>query len=72
MHAGNMTSAAVKLIAGPSSSRRARLTSDVGIAADYSIETFAEAELLVNITKHQLVPQHRVMSKDEKAALLDK
>lgn len=36
----------------------------------YNIELFQEAELLVNITKHILVPEHSVMSPDEKKALL--
>lgn len=53
-----MTSAATKLI--------------VGVQADYTIEAFQEAELLVNITQHQLVPRHRVMTPDEKKALLAK
>lgn len=34
------------------------------------IETFQEVDLLVNITQHELVPQHAVLSKIEKAALL--
>lgn len=31
---------------------------------------FNEAELLVNITKHVLVPKHRILSDAEKATLL--
>ena len=31
-----------------------------------------EAELLVNITKHTLVPQHRILTRDEKQTLLDR
>lgn len=34
------------------------------------LECFTESELLVNITKHQLVPQHRILSAEEKATLL--
>lgn len=35
-----------------------------------AIEIFTEAELLVNITHHVLVPEHRVLSEDEKRTLL--
>ncbi|GBF99327.1 DNA-directed RNA polymerase II and IV subunit-like [Raphidocelis subcapitata] len=34
------------------------------------MEVFTEAELLVNITKHTLVPSHRILSAEEKATLL--
>jgi len=34
------------------------------------IECFLEDDLLVNITHHELVPKHVVLSRDEKAALL--
>jgi hypothetical protein len=34
------------------------------------MEVFTEAELLVNITKHTLVPSHRILSPEEKATLL--
>ena len=40
--------------------------------ADYTIEAFQEAELLVNITHHQLVPLHEVLSDADKVALLKK
>jgi DNA-directed RNA polymerase I, II, and III subunit RPABC1 len=36
----------------------------------YPMEQFVEQDLLVNITKHQLVPQHVVLSEDEKRELL--
>lgn len=36
----------------------------------FRIEHFREAELLVDITKHQLVPQHQVLTPNEKSALL--
>ena len=36
----------------------------------YNIEYFREAELLVDITEHVLVPQHIVMTDDEKKTLL--
>ncbi|KZT51753.1 RPB5 subunit of DNA-directed RNA polymerase [Calocera cornea HHB12733] len=42
------------------------------MAAQYTLEEFAESELLVNITKHKLVPRHEVMTPEEKRELLDK
>lgn len=35
------------------------------------IEKFAEAELLFNITTHELVPQHRALNEDEKSEVLN-
>jgi len=34
------------------------------------VEFFEEPELYVNITKHELVPEHKLMSEKDKAALL--
>lgn len=42
------------------------------MAPKYLIEQFMEAELVVNITEHVLVPQHIVTTDDEKKALLKK
>lgn len=42
------------------------------MAPKYYIELFQEAELLVNITKHTLVPQHRILTREEKQTLLDR
>ena len=36
------------------------------------IETFHENDLLVNITKHELVPKHILLSVEEKKALLER
>lgn len=42
------------------------------VANDTKIETFVEQDLLVNITHHDLVPQHVLLSKEERAALLSR
>ena len=36
----------------------------------FNIEVFSSEELLVNITHHELVPKHMVLSDQEKAELL--
>ncbi|RXK40663.1 DNA-directed RNA polymerase I, II, and III subunit RPABC1 [Tremella mesenterica] len=38
--------------------------------AEYHLESFSEADLLVNITRHFLVPKHTIMRPEEKAALI--
>ena len=40
------------------------------MAPKYLLEQFLEAELLVNITEHELVPEHVVLTADEKTELL--
>jgi len=54
----NITPAALKIIPA--------------VADQTRIETFLEADLLVNITQHELVPKHVLLSKEEKAALLQR
>lgn len=39
---------------------------------EYSLESFKESDLLVNITHHFLVPKHSIMRAEEKAALIKK
>ncbi|KZV80195.1 RPB5 subunit of DNA-directed RNA polymerase [Exidia glandulosa HHB12029] len=43
-----------------------------GMSQDYKLEEFAEADLIVNITHHILVPKHEVMTPDAKKALLER
>ena len=40
--------------------------------AHLQIETFTEFELLVNITKHELVPRHQLLSDQDTEALLQR
>ncbi|ORY89001.1 RPB5 subunit of DNA-directed RNA polymerase [Leucosporidium creatinivorum] len=42
------------------------------MASQFQIEAFQESELLVNITQHILVPQHEVLTMEEKRELLTK
>uniref|UniRef100_A0A0K0DUE1 DNA-directed RNA polymerases I, II, and III subunit RPABC1 n=1 Tax=Strongyloides stercoralis TaxID=6248 RepID=A0A0K0DUE1_STRER len=42
----------------------------VDMASKYTIEQFSENELVVNITEHELVPEHIVMTEEEKRELL--
>lgn len=55
---GNMTPSARKVI--------------VAMSAQYRLEEFSEADLLVNIVHHTLVPRHEVLTSDEKKTLLEK
>ena len=44
----------------------------VDMAPKYILEQFMEAELMINITEHELVPRHMVMTPDEKKELLQR
>lgn len=44
----------------------------VDMAPKYSLEQFREAELMINITEHELVPQHVIMTPEEKRELLQR
>ncbi|KAF8968016.1 RNA polymerase [Flammula alnicola] len=55
---GNMTPSARKVI--------------IAMASEYRLEEFSEADLLVNIVHHTLVPRHEVLTTEEKKMLLEK
>ncbi|KAJ9108938.1 hypothetical protein QFC21_000260 [Naganishia friedmannii] len=40
--------------------------------SEYTMEDYAEADLIVNITKHFLVPRHEIMTPEEKHQLLER
>jgi len=42
------------------------------ISENFQLESFEEKELLINVTKHELVPQHDVLSDAEKKELLNR
>lgn len=44
----------------------------VDMAPKYILEQFLDSELLVNLTEHELVPEHVVMIPEEKKELLNK
>ncbi|KAI9505322.1 DNA-directed RNA polymerases II 24 kDa polypeptide (RNA polymerase II subunit 5) [Coemansia spiralis] len=45
-------------------------TAIAAVAGKCRIEKFEEADLLVNITEHELVPQHRLLSDEQKKEIL--
>lgn len=54
----NITPAALKIIPA--------------VASETRIECFVEQDLLVNITHHELVPKHVLLSREEKSKLLER
>merc|ERR1712137_1429602 len=40
------------------------------MAPKYILERFMEQELMINITEHELVPKHAVLTENEKKELL--
>ncbi|GAB1609146.1 DNA-directed RNA polymerases I, II, and III subunit RPABC1 isoform X1 [Argonauta hians] len=69
MQEENITRAIIIVQAGMTPSAKQAL---VDMAPKYILEQFLEAELLVNITSHMLVPEHVVMTPEEKSELLQR
>jgi len=69
MQEENITRAIIVVQNGMSPSAKQSL---VDMAPKYILEHFLEAELLINITEHDLVPEHVVMTPEEKRELLIK
>ena len=69
MQEENITRAIIVVQAGMTPSAKQSL---VDMAPKYILEQFLEAELLINITEHDLVPEHVVMTPEEKRELLAK
>jgi len=67
MQEENITRAIIVIQAGMTPSAKQSL---VDMAPVYILEQFLEAELLINITEHQFVPEHILMTPDEKKELL--
>ncbi|KAK0630620.1 RNA polymerase [Bombardia bombarda] len=66
--AANNFKAGILVTAVPLSAQARKV---ISVTQQYtSIECFLEEDLLVNITHHQLVPKHILLSKEEKTALL--
>lgn len=69
MQEENITRAIIVVQSGMTPSAKQAL---VDMAPKYILEQFMEAELMINITEHDLVPQHIVMSPEEKRELLQR
>merc|ERR1712034_33778 len=67
MQAENITRAIIVVQTGMTPSAKQSL---VDMAPMYILEQFLESELLINITGHELVPEHAVMTAEEKQELL--
>uniref|UniRef100_A0A914E2W6 DNA-directed RNA polymerases I, II, and III subunit RPABC1 n=1 Tax=Acrobeloides nanus TaxID=290746 RepID=A0A914E2W6_9BILA len=67
MQEQNITRAIIVVQVGMTPSAKQAI---IDMAPKYTLEQFVEAELMVNITEHELVPEHVVMNNDEKAELL--
>merc|ERR1719361_540939 len=69
MQEENITRAVIVVQQGMTPSAKQSL---VDMAPKYILEHFLESELLINLTDHELVPEHVVMTPDEKRELLMK
>ncbi|KAG0716927.1 DNA-directed RNA polymerases I, II, and III subunit RPABC1 [Chionoecetes opilio] len=67
MQEENIQRAIIVVQSGMSPSAKQAL---VDMAPKYILEQFLESELLINITEHELVPEHVVMTAEEKTELL--
>lgn len=67
MQKENITRAIIIVQAGMTPSAKQSL---VDMAPKYILEQFLEAELLINLTEHSLVPEHVLMTPEEKRELL--
>nr|CAG4642759.1 EOG090X0C9F [Evadne anonyx] len=67
MQEENITRAVIVVQLGMTPSAKQSL---VDMAPKYILEYFTESELLINITEHELVPEHIVLTPDEKQELL--
>jgi len=69
MQEENITRAIIVVQQGMTPSAKQAL---VDMAPKYILEQFLESELLINITEHELVPTHILLTPDEKAELLSR
>ena len=69
MQEENITRAVIVVQQGMTPSAKQSL---IDMAPKYILEQFLESELLINITEHELVPEHCVLTTDEKNELLQR
>ena len=69
MQAEKITNAIVVVASGMTPSAK---TAMIELQPKYKIESFMEQELLINITEHELVPMHQVLTDEEKEELLQR
>ena len=69
MQEENITRAIIVVQKGMTPSAKQAL---VDMAPKYILEQFLESELLINITEHELVPTHILLTPEEKSELLSR